>query len=219
METNLVKIKDYRNTSFVYYDFSLGSKKSDFIKKFKIQYPRVRNVHSTIKKRENIYNIEFRKIYHEKCAYCGISTQVIDSSRFEVDHVIPASILKQNLGYTYEQINGIDNLVNSCQMCNRGKTNFFCDESNYMLLHPDNNHLPKIFERKEDYSIEISTEYANNAIIKEFYIKLKLNNQLRRLDYLLMEMKDFCDKHEGEVIINEIQKLIIKIENKRRRNY
>lgn len=219
MWTNLVKIKDYRNTSFNYYDFSIGNKKIEFKRKFIKDHPRVRNMYLTIKNRENRYNIEFRKIYHEKCAYCGISTQVIDSSRFEVDHVIPVSILKQNFGYKYEEINGLDNLVNSCQMCNRGKTNFYCKESEFKLFHPDNNNLPIIFERTEDYSIEISSGYENNILIKEFYTKLKFDSQLRRLDYLLMEMKDFCDMHEGETIINDIQRLIYKIESKRRRNY
>lgn len=219
MRTNLVEIKDYRNTSFVNNDFAIGNKKNEFMKKFRQNHPRVRNIHSTVKNRDNIFNGEFRKLYFEKCAYCGLSTQVIGVSSFEVDHVIPASILKLDLGYTYEYINGIDNLVNSCQMCNRGKTNYFCKEEYYKLLHPDSNNLPTVFERTEEYSIEISTEYESDSVIREFYTQLKLNNQLRRLDYLLMEMKDFCDKNEGEAIIDEMQKLIIKIENKRRKNY
>ncbi|WP_158700710.1 HNH endonuclease [Bacillus paralicheniformis] len=219
METNIVKIKDYRNTSYKNDDFTLGNKKLVFMKKFKTDHPKVRNIYNTLKNRTNKYNSEFRRIYYNKCAYCGISTQVIDSSRFEVDHVIPLSTLKINLDYSRDKINGIENLVNSCQMCNRGKRDFYCDEENLKILHPDYNCLPQIFYRKKDYSIDINEDYGKNSVIIEFYRKLKFDNQLRRLDYLLMEMKDFCDIHEGEAIINDIQKLIFKIESKRRANY
>ncbi|MEC0597263.1 HNH endonuclease signature motif containing protein [Bacillus spizizenii] len=219
METNVLIIKDYRNTSFKNDDFTLGNKKTVFMKNFQSDHPKVTNIYNTLKNKANKYNIEFRKIYYNKCAYCGISTQVIDSSKFEVDHVIPTKILKLNLGYSRSKINSIENLVSSCQMCNRGKRDFYCDGENLRLLHPDNNCLPQIFYRKSDYTIDINKEYENNTCIKKFYRKLKFDNQLRRLDYLLMEMKDFCDSYEEEPIINNIQKLILKIESKRRANY
>lgn len=79
--------------------------------------------------------------------------------------------------------------------------------------------MPLIFNRESDFSIKVNEKYKNHTTIEEFYNALKLGNQLRRLDYLLMEMKDFCDKYEGEPIINEIQKLILKIESKRRKHY
>ncbi|SDG26826.1 HNH endonuclease [Fontibacillus panacisegetis] len=219
MATNLLTVQDYRNTSFNDNDFLLGEKKIKFMEDFKLDHPQVKNIYNTIKNRDNKFNAQFRSIYYEKCAYCGVNTQVIDSSRFEVDHVVPASVLKLGLGYSDEFINGIDNLVNSCHMCNRGKSNFLCEEESLNLLHPDNNNLPQIFWRSDDYSIEINEVYIDNLVIKEFYDKLKLHNQLRRIDYLLMEMKDFCEKHEGEQIIDKIQKLITRIESKRRRNY
>jgi len=219
MVTSKIVVKDYRNTTFKVYEFQLVEKKQLFMKILREQHPRANNIHNIIKTRDNKLNIDFRTLYFEKCAYCGISTQVIDSSKFEVDHVIPHSVLKINLGYSSEEINGIGNLVSSCQMCNREKQDFLCDKEIMNILHPDNGHLPKVFTRENDYSIVITSEYQGNKSIKEFYDKLRLSNQLRRLDYLIMEMKDFCDEHKDENIINRIQTLILKVESKRRRNY
>ncbi|QGT57834.1 hypothetical protein GL331_04460 [Bacillus velezensis] len=212
-------INDYRNTSYKQFDFTLNDKKIKFIEEFILEHPKAWNIYNYINQKGRQFNEIFRSIYNDKCVYCGISTQVINSSNFEVDHFIPKSVLDLGLGYDKKEIHGIDNLVNSCQMCNRGKVNFLCDFENIEILHPDNNRLPEVFNRKVDFSIEINKEYENNNIIQDFYNKLKLNNQLKRLDYLLMEMKDFCDKYEGAPIINEIQKLILKVESKRRRNY
>lgn len=212
-------IEDYRNTSYNSFDFSIGNKKSEFITKFRVTHPKAWNIYRYVSSKGNPFNLTFRMIYHEKCVYCGISTQVINSSNFEVDHVIPKSVLESDTEYEKKDIHGIKNLVNSCQMCNRGKLDFLCDINNLDILHPDNNKLPIIFNRKTDFSIEINPDYETNPDIKMLYDKLKLNNQLRRLDYLLMEMKDFCDEYKGAPIIDEIQKLILKIESNRRRNY
>jgi len=219
MGSNITVANDYRNTEYTNHDFSLGSKKIDFMDEFRIRHPRAENIYNYIRNRQNGFNRTFRFIYYEKCAYCGINTQVIDSSKFEVDHFIPESVLRLDLGYTYAHINGIDNLVNSCQMCNRGKTNFLSSKENIDLLHPDNNKLPLIFERLDDYSIRIREEYKGNTDIKKFYLDLNFENQLRRLDFLLMEMKDFCDIYPTESIVKDMQTLILKIESKRRRNY
>jgi len=219
MESSITLVKDFRNSSYTTYDFNLGDKKEKFINEFRKTHPRAQNIYLSIKNKQGFFNKSFRSIYFEKCVYCGINTQVIDSSKFEVDHFIPESILKAEMGFEYSYINGIENLVNSCQMCNRNKSDFMTDDENRQLLHPDNNNLPTIFERIDDYSIEVSNEYINNNEILRFYMTLNLDNQLRRLDYLIMEMKDFCDKYQTESIVNDIQRLILKIESKRRRNY
>ncbi|MFS0673659.1 HNH endonuclease [Ornithinibacillus sp. 179-J 7C1 HS] len=212
------QLNDYRNTSYKVYDYTLGKKKLDFMDDFKSIHPRAWNIYSYVNKNGEGFNIKFRNLYHDKCVYCGISTQVINSSNFEVDHFIPKTVLDLKLEYDKKDIHGIDNLVNSCKMCNRGKKDFLCDSEELENLHPDNNKLPFIFYRNKDLSIEVSSDY-NRDTVKDFYTKLKLDNQLRRLDYLLMEMKDFCDRYEGAPIINEIHRLILKIESKRRKNY
>lgn len=210
---------DYRNTSYIQHNFTIGNKKLEFINEFRLNHPKAWNIYRYVSRKRTPFNLLFRKIYHEKCVYCGISTQVINSTNFEVDHFVPKSVLESDTEYEKKDIHGITNLVNSCQMCNRGKLDFLCDVDSLDVLHPDNNKLPIIFYRKSDFTIKINNEYENNPDVKNFYNKLNLNNQLRRLDYLLMEMKDFCDRYEGAPIIDEIQKLIFEIESNRRRNY
>ncbi|MGG4238679.1 HNH endonuclease [Bacillus sp. OHL2] len=212
------KIKaDYRLTSLNKIDFIY--EKDKFLKEFKNEFPNAWNVYGYVNKRGEKHNINFRKLYHNRCAYCGVSTQIINSSEFEVDHFIPRSRTNYNASLRKEFINGIYNLVNSCRLCNRSKEDFF-DEKHVEILNPDNNNLPSVFHRKEDYTIVISDEYKNNKTISTFYNKLKLNNQLRRLDFLLMEMKDFCEMYEDiERVSYPILNLISNIEKKRRESY
>lgn len=218
MKAEVVKLKDYRNTSYKEVDFSIGTKKDEFMIAFRKSHIRAWHIYSYVNDKTSDYNKQFRHMYHDKCVYCGISTQIISSSNFEVDHVIPKVVLEMNQGHDKKVIHGINNLVNSCQMCNRGKQGFICEDETQLKLHPDNSQLPNIFSRSSDFSIEIAEEYTNDEIIKSFYKFLKMGNQLRRLDYLIMEMKDFCEKYEGE-LIDEICNLIYKIESNRRKNH
>lgn len=210
---------DYRNTSYKLFDFTIEEKKALFSEEFKAMHPKAWHVHNHINNKKHPLNNRFRSMYHDKCVYCGISTQVIDSSSFEVDHVLPKAVLKLELNYKAEDIHGLGNLVNSCKMCNRAKSSFICDEENIENLHPDNNNLHLIYRRDSSFAIEINKEYEDNKIVKEFYDALKLDNQLRRLDYLLMEMKDFCEEYEEDPLTEKIHKLIREVESKRRRNY
>lgn len=220
MVISTFKTVDYRNTSFRVYDFNLGDKKSDLLNELLKNKPGITNIYNNIKNRDNVYNEKFRKIYNMKCVYCGTSIQVIESSRFEVDHVIPISVIKLRIGYSPVELNGIGNLVNSCQMCNRGKRNFLIEDSYLEILHPDKNKLNEIFYRDSDFSIQIIDKYAKDPLINAFYYKLKFHNELRRVDYLLMEMMDFCEKHNtDDEVINRVQQLILKIEGKKRYNY
>lgn len=219
MTNSTTAIKDYRNTSYKTYDFTLNDKKEVFMSKFREVHERAWNVYSNIKSRQCSFNRTFKAIYHDKCVYCGINTHVIELSRFEIDHFIPQTILKKNLGYDKKDINGIYNLVNSCSMCNRKKSGFITDDVNFRLLHPDNEHLKRIFSRLEDFSIVIKEDYTKNVEVAKFYESLSLDNQIRRLDFLIMEMKDFCEQYPNESIVPQINALILKIESKRRKNY
>ncbi|WP_214729591.1 HNH endonuclease [Exiguobacterium sp. s168] len=213
---------DYRNTSFINYDFEMGNKKVEFLKQFSVKHPRAENHYSHISEKSSSLNFLFREIYFHKCAYCGVNIEVIDSSNFEVDHFIPKNILKQAIPhYNSNYINGILNLVSSCKTCNRSKSNFVCHEGEIDLIHPDRNQLKIIFNRKEDFSIEIHPDYKYSDNIEKFFKTLKLDSQQRRMEYLIMEMKDFCSKFEGKEnkTILQIKSMIMQIENKRRRLY
>jgi len=219
MTNKATAIRDYRNTTFKTYDFSLNDKKEVFMSEFRKVHKTAWNVYSNIKSRQSSLNRTFKAIYHEKCVYCGINTHVIELSRFEIDHFIPQAVLNNDLGYDRKDINGIYNLVNSCNMCNRKKSGFITDESNFLLLHPDNEFLVEIFSRLDDFSIVINNDYIKNEEVVKFYESLNLDNQIRRLDFLIMEMKDFCEEYSTQIIIPQINDLILKIEDKRRKNY
>lgn len=219
MTSKAIAIKDYRNTTFKVYDFTINDKKVVFMNEFRKVHERAWNIYLNIKSRTCDFNKPFKQIYHNKCVYCGIDTNVIELSRFEIDHFIPQTVLKQNLGYDKKYINGIHNLVNSCNMCNRNKSGFITDQKNFDLLHPDNQYLSSIFNRLDDFSIEINADYSTNVEVERFYTSLNLDNQIRRLDYLIMEIKDFCEEYPTESIVPQLNALILKIENKRRKNY
>lgn len=213
-----MEIKDYRNTSYKECDFSINNKKTDFLTFFSSIHPKAWNVYDHVSVKQNDLNYKFREMYYDKCIYCGVSIQVIDSSNFEVDHFIPKEILKKNLpNYDSRYINGINNLVNSCKSCNRAKSNFICEETSLNLIHPDSNKLHEIYVREKDYSIKIHPKYSANEMVSKFYRVLKLDSQLKRLDYLIMEMKDFCERYNDRAEIMKLHQLLLSIEDKRRR--
>lgn len=219
MISNTTEIKDYRNTSYKKYDFTLNNKKEDFMIEFRKVHIRAWNIYSNIRSKKSIFNRNFKAVYHDKCVYCGINTHVIELSRFEIDHYIPQAVLRNNLGYDVKEINGIGNLVNSCRMCNGNKSGFTTDEQNFKLLHPDNEHLKEIFSRSNDFSIIINSDYLDKNEVVKFYDALNLDNQIRRLDFLIMEMKDFCEQYPDADIVQQMNWLILNVESKRRKNY
>ncbi len=218
---------DYRfagsqyNKSF----FDLKEKKELYMKDLKRKHPRAKDIYNIIKTKSNTENEDFRYLYNNTCVYCGVNIKVIDSSKFEVDHVIPKSILKTKVtlptylsSYTEAHIHNINNLVCSCQACNRWKTAFFCnDEKNTDILHPDEDKLHTIFFRNDNYEITMYEKYKDIEDIVQFYEMLKLGSQIRRIDYLLVEINDYIDSlDKTDKRYNLISDLLRKIERKRR---
>ena len=151
------------------------------------------------------------KIYNYKCSYCGVSIKIIPKDLLEIDHYI----LKHCFSSSTES-ERIENLVLSCSKCNRAKGEYYINKSYADLFHPDNRSIENIFKRDKDYYIRINDDYITDDIILGFYEKLKLNFQVKRLDYLLMNMKGIYEKLKGspeEVLLAEC---IMEIENKRR---
>lgn len=210
-------VNDYRNTSYNNIVFEFKNKKLEFISDFLTYHPRAWHVYNYVNKRGERFNSEFRSIYYNKCIYCGVNLDVIESSNFEVDHYIPQNVLKDSPDrYDQKNIQGINNLVNSCRFCNQSKKHFFCNEDN---LHPDENKLHEIFIRKDDFSIDIAPTYIGNLNVLNFYKALKLDNEVRRINYLIMELKDFAEKHGDKQELKGLHKIIMDIEGKRRMNY
>jgi len=198
-------VNDYRNTRHESILSNVIGKKLALRDAINIDRPRIRNYYDCICDKKLSYCKNFSQIYNHKCCYCGISISIIDNSLFEIDHYIPKS--------TYIEINEanyIDNLVYSCRYCNRNKSNYVIDEEHRIILHPDYD-IYKAYYRDEQFNIRISDEYSKDEIISRFYFMMKFEAQYRRLDYLIMELLDFCNCNETESRISPIYRILYKL--------
>lgn len=156
--------------------------------KQRIEYEAVRN------KKSRIYT-EFCNIYNYSCAYCGVKVGIMDAQLFEVDHFICESSYQRTT--TGRAVAGkLSNLVLSCYNCNRRKGNFRLDGNDGQLLNPDNGAISKVFYRNEDFYIKIVDKYQTNQVICQFYKRLNLDSELKRLDYLLLNMKELAEEQK-----------------------
>lgn len=167
------------------------------------------NHYSKVHDRRKTANKLFRECYNNKCVYCGVPITINGRRLFEVDHYIPKASKKLTIDF-----NNITNLVNACYECNRKKSNYEMDDSSLDLLNPNGN-IRKVFIRNQQFKIEIGTKYASYSEVNKFYTKLCLNSELRRLDYLLMSLRDLQTNVKSDVIIDKLARLIQILQEKR----
>lgn len=188
---------DYRNSIYCPKLTDLAHKKKAVGDSVTVKHPRARDMHTYISKNDEPFKQQFIEAYNGKCAYCGVSIEIIPWKMFEIDHFIPKESsrfgkMKANAGY-------IENLVLSCYDCNRAKSNLEFSDENLHKIHPDETEITEAFIRDNNYNIRISKAKSNDSTIKDFYEKVDLGNQVHRLDYLLLNMRGLCktitDKH------------------------
>ena len=202
---------DYRNTKYCDLKNNIVSEKNSLEKKIKKEHPIVKIIYNQINKKGSEYNKKFRMIYSNKCAYCGITTDVISSELFEIDHFVCEASFNGDSTKAGE----INNLVLSCRKCNQAKSDFQWNEEYSSMFNVDDGSITKLFYRDEDYSIRIEKEYITDSVICSFYNKLKLNEEIRRLDFLLMNMCGFYDKNSNDSRIKIISEYILFLQRKR----
>lgn len=202
---------DYRNTKYCDLKDNIVSEKNSLEEKIKKEHPRVKIIYNQINIKGSDYNKKFRTIYSNKCAYCGITTDVISSELFEIDHfVCEASFNGDSI-----KAGEINNLVLSCRKCNQAKSNFIWNEEYSSMFNVDDGSITKLFYRDEDYYIRIEKEYITDSVIYSFYNKLKLSEEIRRLDFLLMNMYGFYEKNSNDSRIRSISQYIVLLQRKR----
>lgn len=189
-----MKKTDYRNTIYNQYNNDILKQKEDLNQKIKIKHPRLKNIYNKVKDRNSEFNKKFQEIYNRKCVYCGVNQDIMSSGLFEVDHFICESSFEGNL----VEAGGLSNLVLSCKKCNRAKGDLRWEEQYSSVFEVDSRNIVNVFYRASDYSIKIQPQYHSDDIVNKFYKKLKLDEEVRRLDYLLMTMNDFYDKYESD---------------------
>lgn len=176
---------DFRSTKYCPAFSDISTQKEQVAGMVKKDHPKAKDMHHYISKNELPYKLEFMKAYNCKCAYCGASTQFLAKRMFEIDHFIHE---KSDKFRTKADAGYIENLVLSCQECNRNKLALPIPDKATTYLHPDTEQFKKVFRRDEEYYIRISNQYENDDIVSTFYNTLKLNSDTHRLDYLLMSM-------------------------------
>lgn len=204
-----MKTNDYRNTEYCPDFIEISKKKSELNDSILSEHPRVRIIYNQVNIKDTVYNKNFREIYNHKCGYCGVSQKILNAELYEIDHFICESSYNGD----NETAGRIDNLVLSCKRCNRKKKNFEIDGDYQGVINPDDGSLAKVFYRNEEYYICVSEQFNEDETVQQFYKQLELENQVRRLDYLLMNMNGLYEQikesKDGIILaqcINELQK-------------
>lgn len=183
---------DYRNT-FACKDLSnIAEAKKSTEEAIRADHPKSRKTYSYIKNKHERYYLMFGEAYNLKCGYCGVTTSIHSFYSFEIDHFICQSSNESDA-----TIDNINNLVFSCDICNRNKHGLLIPEDYREILHPDLGSLGKVFKRNADYSISVSPKFESDECVNNFYKQLKLFYPSRRIDYLIMEIDAFCEKLHG----------------------
>ena len=79
---------DYRETILCKNIFSnVENEKGKLLNKIKSEHPKAKNFYNLLGR--SGYRPDFMDVYHRKCAYCGVSIELISASSFEIDHIIP----------------------------------------------------------------------------------------------------------------------------------
>ncbi|ULQ60408.1 HNH endonuclease [Brucepastera parasyntrophica] len=174
---------DYRTTLFCPQLYDITERKRHVVAEILKDHPRAIDMHAYISMTDSSYKELFIEVYYSKCAYCGVSIDIIPKNMFEVDHFIYKSSFpkKSEAGY-------IQNLILACYTCNHKKSSLPIPERYRSILHPDECKINTLFVRDDLFYIRISDENTNDEVINLFYIQLGLGEEVRRLDYLLMNM-------------------------------
>ena len=95
---------DYRNSKYCPKLTDLTKKKNDVKDSVSSKHPRAQDMHTYISNNNEPFKQQFIEAYNGKCAYCGVSTEIIPWKMFEIDHLIPKEAdrfgkSKANAGY------------------------------------------------------------------------------------------------------------------------
>lgn len=183
---------DYRNTKYCPELNDILSKKKLVKDAVISKHRKAKDMHRYISKNNEDFKKQFIKAYNGKCAYCGVSDEIINWKMFEIDHFIPKTSARfKNKAY---KAGYIENLVLSCYDCNRAKRNFECSDEDIYKIHPDYREILESFVRDDNYYIKVSESMKNDITVNKFYKRIALGNQMHRIDYLLMSMRGLSKK-------------------------
>lgn len=186
-------IDDYRRTKYCPELVDIQDKKKKLERKIKDAHPRAQDMHTYISDNSDVFKSMFIQVYNGKCAYCGVSVDLLQKNIFEIDHFL----YEKSSRFTSKKEAGyMGNLILACHDCNHNKGSFGIEDEQYDKLHPDGEGIKESFIRDEQYYIRISDKNKDNRCIGEFYKRLKLGSELHRLDYLLINIIGMQRNHK-----------------------
>ncbi len=209
------RAKDYRNTRYCPVLSNVEQQKEALEKEIKSTSPRTKIIYNKVRERGSEYHNKFMEIYNGKCAYCGAMRGLLPVESFEVDHFLSeASFPDTTAGR--EEAGKMKNLVWSCISCNRGKSRIMIKPPYDNILDVDSGNIAIVFKRDEEYYIQICDTYQGDEFIQQFYEKLHLGYETRRLDYLGLKLEGLYQTEkdkERKTKLGEILSLLLKKRN------
>lgn len=198
---------DYRMVSNKYEFSNVILEKNGLLELITAEHPKTRNFYNSISNKKEGYFKNFAEIYNHKCAYCGVKAgELKELSDYEIDHIICESSYEDKC-----EAGRIDNLTFSCKFCNRKKRDFLI---NVKKLHPDTE-IHKNYFRDDLFNIKINNNKNTDSDIVDFYKKLEFDNEIRRLDFLLMQMIELKNTLDEGIIRSKLQDSIDILRKKR----
>ena len=125
---------DYRRTKYCPELVDIKEKKKKIEALIKKEHPHAQDMHTYISDNSEKYKLKFVQAYNGKCAYCGVSIDLIKKNEFEIDHFLyekfPKFKTKKEAGY-------IENLILACHDCNHNKSDFWINEPTWVQISGD----------------------------------------------------------------------------------
>lgn len=178
-------MEDYRRTEYCKPIDGIQERKNKVKQTVLRDHPRAKDLHRYVSNKGEKYKREFMDAYNYKCAYCGVSIELIPNTSFEIDHFVS---LKSSRFFTKKDAGTIENLVLACHDCNHSKNNFDITEENEDDLNPDKKQILSNFCRDSMYYITPTESGKRKQSVLSFYGKLHLGSEIHRIDYLVMSM-------------------------------
>ena len=82
------KNMDYRRTKYCPELSDINAKKKNVERLIKETHPKAQDMHSYLSDNSKKFKIKFLQVYNGKCAYCGVSLDLVQKNQFEIDHFL-----------------------------------------------------------------------------------------------------------------------------------